>query len=83
MKWNPGHYITIPGYADKNVVSQEISSIAAIRGVQIRYNWKELEPSKGVYDFSKIDSDLEMFQKINKKLVIFLMTKLQYLFLKQ
>jgi len=75
IKWNPGHYITFPDYVNKAAVSQEISSVNAIRGVQIRYNWKDLEPQKDVYDFSKIDADIEIFSKINKKLVIFLMTK--------
>lgn len=75
IKWNPGHYITVPDYANKAIVVQEIAPVNAIRGVQIRYNWKDLEPQKDVYDFSKIDTDIAMFEKINKKLVIFLMTK--------
>lgn len=75
IKWNPGHYITVPDYANKATVIQEIASVNAIRGVQLRYNWKDLEPQKDVYDFSKIDADIAMFSKIDKKLVIFLMTK--------
>lgn len=75
VKWNPGHYITVPNYADKDMVIQEIASVAAIRGVQLRYTWKELEPQKDVYDFSKIDADISKFSLVNKKLVIFLMTK--------
>ena len=75
VKWNPGHYITVPNYADKDMVVQEISSVSAIRGVQLRYEWKELEPQKDVYDFSKIDADIAKFSLVNKKLVIFLMTK--------
>ena len=41
-----------------------------IIGVQIVYNWKKLEPKKGVYDFSEIESDLQLLNKLNKKLVV-------------
>ncbi len=41
-----------------------------IEGVQIVYSWKQLEKSKGIYDFSEIESDLAKLQKKNKKLFI-------------
>ena len=41
-----------------------------IIGVQIVYNWKRLEPQKGVYDFSAIASDLQLLNSLNKKLVV-------------
>lgn len=41
-----------------------------INGVQIIYSWKQLEPKKGVYDFSKIENDLELLNKAHKKLFI-------------
>ncbi|HAT2076570.1 TPA: hypothetical protein I8001_002495 [Legionella pneumophila] len=41
-----------------------------INGVQIIYSWKQLEPKKGVYDFSKIENDLEFLNKAHKKLFI-------------
>lgn len=43
---------------------------ACISGVQIIYSWKQLEPQKDVYDFSKIKSDLQLLSKMNKKLFI-------------
>lgn len=39
-------------------------------GAQIMYSWKELEPSKGNYDFSKIKQDLDYLNKFDKKLFI-------------
>lgn len=39
-------------------------------GVQIVYTWKSLEPEKDHYDFSKIESDLLIANKLHKKLFI-------------
>lgn len=41
-----------------------------IGGVEIIYNWKELEPAKDDYRFSKIEDDLRFLNKMNKKLFI-------------
>ncbi|OCQ52967.1 hypothetical protein Ppb6_01860 [Photorhabdus australis subsp. thailandensis] len=37
-----------------------------INGVQIIYNWKQLESAPGKYDFSAIEKDLESLSKIQK-----------------
>ncbi|WP_338621109.1 hypothetical protein [Paludibacterium sp. THUN1379] len=41
-----------------------------IAGVQVVYNWKNLEKGKGEYDFSAIEADLAYVQKMDKKLFI-------------
>lgn len=41
-----------------------------IRGAQIIYSWKDLEPEPGIYDFSRIDNDLKTLKSINKLLFI-------------
>ncbi|MCW1961984.1 hypothetical protein [Chryseobacterium viscerum] len=41
-----------------------------IGGVQIVYNWRALETSKDVYDFSVIEKDLEYLTSLNRKLFI-------------
>lgn len=43
---------------------------SCISGAQIIYSWKQLEPEKDVYDFSKIEEDLRFLKKIHKKLFI-------------
>lgn len=43
---------------------------SCVTGVQIVYSWKLLEPKKGIYDFSKIERDLNYLQKKHKKLFI-------------
>ena len=50
IKWHPGHYYTIMDYG-KNAswylsqVYSEIKATPALRGIQIRYSWAELETS--------------------------------------
>ena len=39
-------------------------------GAQIMYSWRDLEPSKGKYDFSKIIEDLDYLNSFGKKLFI-------------
>ncbi len=41
-----------------------------IGGVQVVYNWRQLEPEKGKYDFSAIESDLATIQGVKRKLFI-------------
>ncbi|PWC14584.1 hypothetical protein DDT52_20790 [Brenneria roseae subsp. roseae] len=41
-----------------------------ITGVQIVYNWKQLEVAPGKYDFSMIEKDLTLLRKINKKMFL-------------
>ena len=41
-----------------------------IRGAQITYPWKKLEPSKGKYDFKEIEADLNFLTLHGKKLFI-------------
>jgi hypothetical protein len=41
-----------------------------VYGAQIVYSWKQLEPKKGTYNFSKIEKDLNFLSLIHKKLFI-------------
>lgn len=43
---------------------------SCVSGAQIIYSWKQLEPEKGIYDFSKIEKDLNFLSKIHRKLFI-------------
>ncbi|AEJ01617.1 hypothetical protein Nit79A3_1809 [Nitrosomonas sp. Is79A3] len=79
VKWHPGHYYTI--LSDKNnstymaQIYSELENTPALRGVQIRYSWAELETSYGVYDFTSIDKRLAELAARNKRLVILLQMK--------
>ena len=73
-KWNPGHYILLypkqsePRYF--NAVMSDLRENPIFRGVQKKYFWNKLEPTKGVYDFSEIRSDLANLAQINRQLVL-------------
>ncbi|KAF9986711.1 hypothetical protein BGZ75_001514 [Mortierella antarctica] len=49
-------------------ISQTILQRQDIQGAQGMYDWKSLEPSKGVYDFTEIKKDLEFLN--GKKLFV-------------
>jgi hypothetical protein len=56
--------------------SDELASFAAlverpdIAGVQIVYSWKSLESARGVYDFSRIERDLDFVERRHKRLFL-------------
>ena len=47
----------------------------ALRGVNKRYYWADLEPQKGVYNFAGIKADLEFLRQHHKQLVVFITDK--------
>ena len=72
-----GHYTNIKKiqhylYTSSDDLNQIQSLITRkdIAGVQIVYNWKDLEIAQGKYDFSRIERDLNYLDKRNKKLFI-------------
>jgi hypothetical protein len=68
-KWQPGHYVFIgsDSITEKYILNN-------FKGVQKAFQWKDLEPEKGRYDFSAIKRDLDYLGKHGKYLVI----QLQY-----
>jgi hypothetical protein len=73
-KWFPGHYLYVndraytPGMDDsrRSLVKNE----AAFTGYHMRISWSTLEPQKGVYDFSSIESDLAKAVADGKKYIL-------------
>lgn len=68
-KWNPGHYMLVYFNTPQSIYD-DIFSEPNVKGVQVRYYWSELETEKGVYDFSKIESDLRYLEAHGKRLVM-------------
>ena len=64
-KWYPGHYIIGAGETKNlttllnGIAGTGTNNIPNIVGVQMRYVWKDLEPSKGVYNFDGVKADLQ------------------------
>ncbi len=75
IKWHPGHYVMF-GVDDsraqvlRNI--DEIGAVSAIKGVEVRIRWYDLETSEGVYDFADIDAYLARLkaQPTRKQLVV-------------
>ena len=77
VKWHPGHYYSLMEHGKNSswylsMVYKELKATPALRGVQIRYSWAELEPTEGVYNFSQIAKRLSELSAINKRLIIML-----------
>ena len=75
VKWHPGHYVMLGTENSRALVLRRIDEIGrepAIRGVQVRVRWHDLEKQKGVYDFSMIDAYLARLkaQPTRKQLVV-------------
>ena len=52
------------------IINHPFLSHFSFKGAQIMYAWRELEPEKGKYDFSKIKADVEYLKKYGKKLFV-------------
>lgn len=71
--YNPGHYIAVGPYHDLSEIDGLESF--AVKGVNKRYYWREIEPHKDQYDFNEIKEDLEYLESVKKRLVIFFTDK--------
>ena len=80
VKWHPGHYYTLLGHGKNSdwylsQVYKELKATPALKGVQIRYDWAELETSPGVYNFYPIVKRLSELSAIGKRLVVVIQMK--------
>lgn len=53
-----------------SIIGHPLLTHSMFKGAQIMYSWKDLEPQKGLYDFSKLKEDYEYLKKHQKKLFI-------------
>ena len=56
-KFHKGHYIALMSYFD-TTKAMAASMKPGVKGFMKRYQWKELEPTQGSYNFSEIQADL-------------------------
>jgi Beta-galactosidase len=78
IKWNPGHYAVVGTNAGPAMVDQLLSETGRfpwVKGLVLRTSWPELETSKGQYDFSVIDADLQKVAAAGKRVFIMVGTK--------
>lgn len=76
-QFNPGHYTLMWPKVDISIQAKANSLLndGIFTGAQGRYLWRELEPTEGRYDFSRIERDLQYLASMGKKLVIQLETR--------
>jgi hypothetical protein len=72
-RYHPGHYITATIWDTETELMEAIKP--GVAGIQRRYTWRELEPAKGVYDFSAVDADLEFLAGQGMQFVMFIEDK--------
>lgn len=65
----PKHYVFY-GFDRERITEKTFTGTPQLAGAQLKYRWKELEPSKGKYDFSSIRHDLEVLTKQKKRLFV-------------
>lgn len=78
VKWNPGHYMAYPADvedSDFHAGLDEIQDLPFVKGVVLRVFWRQLEPRRDVYDFSRVDRYLELAAAHNKRFGLLLTTK--------
>ena len=80
VKYNPGHYWMIykrqranPDYL--RGVRADFVNAKAIKGIQVKFTWRELENQMGDYNWTGIDSLLNLVKEYGKQLVILLELK--------
>jgi hypothetical protein len=74
LKYHPGHYIAMNDF-DKQSDLITVASKPGVTGISKRYFWRDLEPTQGTYDFSAIDSDLQLLADHGMQLVVMVVDK--------
>lgn len=62
------HFIFIGGAELSN--HEDLLARRDISGAQVIYNWRRLEPREGEYQFEKIERELELAERLGKKLFV-------------
>jgi hypothetical protein len=77
VKWNPGHYVALSRRDDASVIQalKEIQRFPQVKGLLLRYGWRQLEPRKGDYRFAGIDRDIQLARAYGKRVFIMVETK--------
>jgi hypothetical protein len=74
-KFHPGHYTVLLPAASGQRYMDEAARQTGNVGIMKKYSWRELEPQKGVYDFSKVRADLDWAQAYGQQVIIMIVDK--------
>jgi hypothetical protein len=73
-KFNPGHY-TVLLHSQGEQRYMDDARRPGMRGITKKYYWRELEPSRGIYDLAEIRADLDWAQAYGMQLIIMIEDK--------
>ena len=71
---HPGAYLSIAGKDKIKNKLKLINNKPGWVGIKAQYTWAQINPKEGVYDFSRIESDLATVKKEGKSLIIVIST---------
>ena len=74
-KFHPGHYTVILMAHNNDQRYMHDANRPGMTGIMKKYYWRELEPTQGNYNFSKIQADLNWAQQYGMQLVIKIVDK--------
>lgn len=68
--WNPGHYVDCKRGPVGDMAKRPAAMDPLFSGFVVSYDWAELEPVKGAYDFSKMAADLQAAARLRRHLIV-------------
>jgi hypothetical protein len=74
-KFHPGQYTVILMAHNDQQRYMDDANRAGMRGIMKKYNWRDLEPTQGNYNFTKIQADLNWAQAYGMQLIIMIVDK--------
>jgi hypothetical protein len=74
-KFHPGHYSVILPAHNGSQRYMDDAVRPGMRGIMKKYSWRQLEPTKGNYNFSMIQSDLNWAQAYGMQVIIMIEDK--------
>ncbi len=66
----PSGFFAMTGFNTTTAEKTEMLKLAYVNGMTSYVSWRDIEPAKGQFNFSKIDSDIALARSFGKKLTI-------------
>lgn len=76
--WHSGHYIRVPYMNGKNmalVSSMLEKNFVNYQGIVMQFNWNNLEPNRGEYNFTDFDDALQKARQEDKYIILMFMDR--------
>jgi hypothetical protein len=74
-KWRPGHYVRVPGHQGDSVGRVLAHKLDHFRGIEYQFNWSDVETTRGVYRFGKLDQAVKQAAAKKKYVILMMMDR--------